>query len=153
MTSTQYKGLSLPQVLMKDPDWFFWVIEQTTAFRGPLAAEAQDLAAKARRVRIPKPDPSKWAVEYIFANWRRSAIPSFYAFEFVESNRPPHQGSSLTYRSTYVDFSLVYRHQNFDKSGYKKFLSTFRHHYFGSSSAKMTRKRCEAFFDHEDNFA
>ena len=31
-------------------------------------------------------------------------------------------------------------------------ISSFKHHYFGSAAVRLTKKRCEAFFDDPSNF-
>lgn len=60
----KYKGKTLPQLLLTDPDYFFWAIEQGDFFRGGLAKQAADILRKVRRIKIPKPDPANWRVEY-----------------------------------------------------------------------------------------
>jgi hypothetical protein len=61
----KYAGRSLPQILFLDPDYFFWAVEKKV-FQGRLAAQAAELARKARHIKIPKPDPENWCVEYFF---------------------------------------------------------------------------------------
>ena len=57
----KYEGKTLPQIIMKDPDWFFWMLPK---FNGKLAKEAEDLARKARAIKIPKGKGKKLRVEY-----------------------------------------------------------------------------------------
>jgi hypothetical protein len=40
----------------------------------------------------------------------------------------------------------------YDKSGYKIFLTQMKTILFGDPSVYMTKQRCEAFFDNDDNF-
>ena len=47
----KYQGKTLPEIIVRDPDWFFWVVPK---LYGKLADEAQDLARKARTIKIPK---------------------------------------------------------------------------------------------------
>lgn len=49
----KYIGETLPQVLLTDPDWFYWAAVKSAIFWGPLESEATDLAAKAARIKIP----------------------------------------------------------------------------------------------------
>ena len=61
----KHAGRSLPQILFSDPDYFFWAVEKKI-FQGRLATEAAELAWKVRHIKIPKPDPENWCVEYFF---------------------------------------------------------------------------------------
>jgi hypothetical protein len=61
------KGMTLPQILLADPDFLFWAVEKG-AFRGRQADEAKELDRKARRIKIPKPDPENWEIQYWFAD-------------------------------------------------------------------------------------
>ena len=61
------KGMALPQILFADPDFLFWAVEKG-AFRGRQADEAKELDRKARRIKIPKPDPENWEIQYWFAD-------------------------------------------------------------------------------------
>jgi hypothetical protein len=59
----KYQGLTLPQVLFVDPDYFFWL---EGVLKGVLATEAEEIARKACRVRIPREPAEAFMVEYIF---------------------------------------------------------------------------------------
>jgi hypothetical protein len=59
----RYQGLTLPEVLFADPDYFFWL---KGVLKGALATEAEELARKACRVKIPKEPAEAFVVEYIF---------------------------------------------------------------------------------------
>ena len=76
----KHEGKSLPEVLLHDPDWFFWAIENhVLEKRLGLAAEARDLDFKARNIKIPKPDTEHWRVNYLFDHrdkfWGFSLVP------------------------------------------------------------------------------
>ena len=143
----KHPGKTLPQIILSDPDYFFWAMEQDNFFRGSLASQAKTIAKKIRRIRIPKPDPSDWLVEYYWA-----PDGKFARFEIIEATRPPHVGSSLTRRGHYLDFAVVRQTKHYDKLGYKLFLDNFKYHYFGKTSARMTKATCEKFFDTPANF-
>jgi hypothetical protein len=51
--------------LFSDPNYFFWSIERKID-KGCLAMEADKLTRMVRHIRIPKPDPENWCVEYLF---------------------------------------------------------------------------------------
>ena len=97
----KYAGRSLPQILFSDPDYFFWAVEKKV-FQGRLATEAAELAWKARHIKIPKPDPENWCVEYFFTPENK-----FSWYHLIEAGRPPHVGSSITMRSKHIDMSVV----------------------------------------------
>ncbi len=42
--------------------------------------------------------------------------------------------------------------KTYDKLSYRLFLKDLKFYLFGSSSYKMTKKRCEAFFDDDQPF-
>jgi hypothetical protein len=61
LTFGKHDGKTLPQVILTDPDWFFWAIEKRVFDNWPaLRVEANDILQKARRIKIPKPDPENW---------------------------------------------------------------------------------------------
>jgi hypothetical protein len=140
-------GQTLPQVLLTDPDWFYWAAVEKAIFWGPLGQEAADLVAKAARIKIPKRNPMKWSVEYIFDRDGR-----FERWEIVKADSWMHRGSDYRERSDYLDLFIVATQKAYDKGGNKKLLRGFRRWYFGSATARMTERRCEAFFDNDGNF-
>jgi hypothetical protein len=140
------KGMTLPQILLADPDFFFWAVE-IGAFQGRHADEAREHARKARCIKIPKPDPENWHIQY----WL-GPRGEFSRFDVIEADRPPHLGSSMEVRAEYLDLSFPRQFKVYDKKGCRLLISSFKHHYFGSSDMRLTKKRCEAFFDDPSNF-
>ncbi len=138
---SKHKGKTLPQVVLSDPDWFFWAIE-TKIFEGTIAREAECIAKKAKRIKIPKQDPENWRVEYVIG-----FDGKFAHFSIVEADRPVHQGSSSTVRSDWLDLSFIRRLTNYDKLGYRLMMRDFKYYYFGSKEKRLTKKLCEEFFD------
>jgi hypothetical protein len=134
----KHAGKSLPQVVLSDPDWFFWAIKEDI-FWGPLANEARELAHKACHIKIPKPDPRRWRVAYLI-----EADGLFRGFEIV-----PMDGTDTCSHGSYLDLSFPRRLRSYDKLGYKLMLKHFRS-YFGW---RLTRANCEAFFNADGNFA
>ena len=74
----KYKGKTLPEVIFIDLDWFFWVLPK---LYGKLGAEAQDLARKARAIKIP--DRKKLEVEY-----QHERMTDFAAFHLSKQAVP-----------------------------------------------------------------
>jgi hypothetical protein len=72
----RYKGKTLPEILLRDLDWFFWVLPK---LYGRLAHEAEDLAGKARAIKIPNPHGKQLVVEYQYEHGDR-----FSGFMFVD---------------------------------------------------------------------
>jgi len=142
----KYAGRSLPQILFLDPDYFFWAVERKI-FQGRLATEAAKLSWKARHIKIPKPDPENWCVEYFFTPENK-----FSWYQFVDPERPGHVGSSITRRSKHIDMYVVRESCRYDKRGYKRFIKNLKRHLFGNSATRMTAESCEEFFDDRDNF-
>ncbi len=57
----KYKGKTLPEIIVRDPDWFFWAVPK---LYGKLADEAEELARRARTIKIPNPHRKRLEVEY-----------------------------------------------------------------------------------------
>jgi hypothetical protein len=64
----KHQGKTLPQIVIDDPDWFFWVLP---GLYGQLKIEADDLARKASKIDIPRRNPRKWCVEFRFEHGYR----------------------------------------------------------------------------------
>lgn len=145
----KYKGKSLPQIICSDPDWFFWAMDSHLFDNNvTLLQEAEDLSYKAKHIKIPKNSESNLVVEYLVHQPTRK----FSHFDIVPSSRPIHKGSSPAFRLPVIDMSIPRQIENYDKLGYKNFMTSFKFHLFGSESARLTKKRCEKFFDDSENF-
>jgi hypothetical protein len=65
VTFGRYRGKTLPQIALIDPDWFFWAMENQIFSRSPqLKEEANDIRRKATRIKVTGPKGSKAKVEY-----------------------------------------------------------------------------------------
>ena len=137
----KYAGKTLPEILVLDPDWFFWVAPR---LYGKLADEAQDLARKARAIKIPKSNPGKWEVEYRYEFGDR-----FCGFGFVEASSA--QYSRWTTRLPYLDLAWPLRRKKYDKRAGRIMIRDFRRHFFGEHK-RLTKARCEEFFNDDHNF-
>src|SRR5690242_4773956 len=86
----KHRGLTLPQVVVKDPDWFFWACEEGALEKNHSTLEAQEVERKARTI-IPKwRGRSDWRVEYSYLG-----PYGCFGFELVEPGRPTHEGGSI----------------------------------------------------------
>jgi hypothetical protein len=74
-----------------------------------------------------------------------------YQFVITTSERES-TGSTITYRRDVIDFKIVREQAGYDKMGYRLFIKKVKSILFGKSSHKMTKQRCEAFFNNDDNF-
>jgi len=77
----KYKGRTFPEIIVRDPDWFFWILPN---LYGTLAEEAQELARRARAIQIPRRGRRRLEVAYEFDRDRQ-----FNGFEFVDADSPP----------------------------------------------------------------
>jgi hypothetical protein len=137
----KHAGKSLPQIIISDPDWFFWAVARSV-FTGTLVAEAEDLVEKATAIKIPKRHSKRWRVEYRYEDGG-----SFLGFEFVRRNS--HCGHHTT-RLRHLDLSCVRRGKAYDKKGGRNLQRDFRRYCLGKKSA--TKRRCEKFFSNSKNF-
>jgi hypothetical protein len=135
-----HRGKTLPQIILDDPDWFFWILPE---LYGPLKIEAEDLARKASKVRIPRRSPRNWCVEY-----RVEQPGRFWGFDIVRADS--FTNSKWSIRLPYLDLSLPRSYKAYDKRGYRNLIRDFRRLYFDDRN--LTKNRCEVFFDNADNF-
>ncbi len=147
-----HKGLTLPQVLFKDPDWFLNIYENEkrllVRYQNSLMEEANDIYNKACNIIIPKSDGNNYEIEYFID----SGTCRFAYFKIVPAKQGQHVGGSITIRKEVIDMSIPRRYSHNDKIGYKSFVRSIKNIFFGDASYTMTKKRCEDFFDDPSNF-
>jgi hypothetical protein len=136
----KYAGNTLPEIILTDPDWFFHMLPK---LYGRLGEEAQNLARKARAIKIPKSRPSKWTVEY-----RYDCDQGFCGFTFVRADRPHSRWAT---RLPHLNLALPLGRKRYDKRTGRILTRNFRRQYFGESK-RLTKKRCEEFFSNDANF-
>lgn len=150
LTFGKHEGKTLPQVVFTDPDWFFWACEEGVfAGRIGLQDEAAEIKRKATSIKIPQSGPEQLIAEYGI----HPGVGRFCNVEVVPQSRPHHEGSTVTTRSPVFDMSFPRRIAHYDKMGYRMFVSSLKFHLFGDENCRMTKKRCEDFFDNDSNFA
>jgi hypothetical protein len=149
LTFGKHKGKSLPQVIFTDPDWFFWAVEEGIfKGKGRLEAEAADLKKKSRFIKIPSKKDERLVADYFV----HPPTGKFVRMDIVAADTPRHEGASPTIRKEVIDLSIPRQIAPYDKLGCGNLISNAKHALFGSSK-RMTRQRCEAFFDDLSNFA
>ena len=136
----KHQGKTLSQIVIDDPVWFFWILPR---LYGQFKIEADELARKASRIKIPRKNPRKWLVEFRFVHGK-----GFCGFDIVRADSFMDPKRSI--RLPYLDLSLVRSHKAYDKKGYKNLILDFRKVYFDGRN--LTKKRCEVFFGSADNF-
>ena len=132
----KHEGKTLPQIVLKDPDWFFWAMEDGVfEHRGKLKQEAKEIYKKARKILITRRKNRKnWEVEYILDHHGK-----FQNMRIVRKTKPCDSG---TLRSTYIDLSMPRFIENYDKLGGDLIIRSFKDHVFNDSDYRLTKKRC-----------
>jgi len=72
--------------------------------------------------------------------------------QLVPESLSHHRGSSWTLRKDIIDLSVPFLSRRYDKRAGKIIISNLKHIIFGNKSHKMTKERCEEFFNDESNF-
>jgi hypothetical protein len=136
----KYEGKTLPEIIVLNLDWFFWMLPK---LYGRLGTEARDLARKARAIKIPKRHRRKLEVEY-----RVDVDNRFCGFSFVKVES---WHSRWATRLPYLDLALPLGRKRYDKRTSLILIRDFRLHYFGKRK-RLTKHRCEDFFSNDKNF-
>ena len=146
----KHRGRTLPQVMFSDADWFFWLhanpLPTNNNVRG---SEVEEIYRKSTSIKVPQTGDEKMVAEYIIDPRNHN----FRRLDLVPVSRPPHQGYSQTFRLPVIDMAKVWEIAKYDKSGYQRLISDLKLYLFGSRRVRMTKQRCEAFFDDDANFA
>lgn len=145
----KHKKKTLPQILFSDPDWFFWAVEEGVfKNKGVLSREANELNLKACNIKIPSRHGQNMKAEYFI----HRPTMKFSRMKLISAAQPDHEGASPTFRKDVMDLSFPRQITPYDKLGCSHMLSSMKFYLFGSESVRMTKKRCEDFFDDSDNF-
>jgi len=148
----KHKGLSLPQILFTDPDWFFWALEEDAFSQSPsyaalLSEQAQELYRKARSIVIPKKEGVTMMAENIYD----PMTGRYDRLEIVPETRKAHEGASPTLRREVIDM-LLPRDSNYNKAGFRGLLEPLSRYVLGKDLTTLTKEDCEAFFENNANF-
>ncbi|QFR39408.1 hypothetical protein A9Q91_04225 [Candidatus Gracilibacteria bacterium 28_42_T64] len=141
------KNKTLPQILFDDADWFFYQYERNH-FKGALANESEYLYHRARNICIPKEHPDNWKVEYM----QQHPSQKFASMMIVQLSKPNHEGISKATYMDRIDMRFPKSIGDYDKLGYQLFIKNMKHCIFGSTTIRMTKKKCEDFFRDDSKF-
>lgn len=143
----KYGGLTLPQIIFKDPDWFFHACENGY-FKGALAADARELCRRARSIKVPQQNGQGMLVEYLFHRNRGAGSVKFGTMQLIADG----PGLGHLNVSHVIDFYVPRSMARYDKTGYKNFVAALKAILWDNPSKRMNRRACEAFFDDDNNF-
>jgi len=138
------KGKTLPQVLVADPDWFFWAVSEG-AFKGALANEAATLARRARAIKLPPALAATHCVQHWITHDGKYAH-----FNLIDRDQGLHHGSSTEVRRDTLNLEFPRTIAQYDKLGCKQLTQSFRAHWFDGKA--FTKAKVEAFFNDPSNF-
>ena len=136
---------TLPEVMFKDPDWFFFLYFNKKFYRD-LLDEVEDVYLKACHIRIPGNEGGDLVAEYVFSRGE------FIELRIVPRERPVEATGTQTIRKNAIDMSVLYSQRGYDKRGYRVFMRDMKEILFGNASARMSKERCEKFFNNSQNF-
>lgn len=146
LTFGKHKGKTIPQILLDDPDWFFYAVENEI-FRGHPLFEANIALRRSKKIILKGRPRGSYAFEWTFDQDGR-----FCSLDVIDPGRYWHVGSSRRMRTNSIDLSELYNRNAYDKRGYKRLLKDMRRILFGDKVRRLTRERCDAFFSVPDNF-
>jgi hypothetical protein len=138
------KRKTLPQVLVADPDWFFWAVSEG-AFKGALAGQAETLARRAKAIKLP----AAIAHTHIVQHWV-TPDGKYARFDLIDRDQGQHHGSSSEIRHETLDLEFPRRIAQYDKLGCKQMIKSFKSHWFDGKA--FTKDKVETFFDDSANF-
>jgi hypothetical protein len=141
VTFGKYKGKSIPQIIFEDPDWFYWAYENDK-FLGNLLRQAKDVYKKSRNIRVPKGKKVRY-------NYHVDGTSVGFDLESKDSLI----GSKISSRcSNNIDMYVPRSIRKYDKLGNKCFVKSIKYHILGDQRLRMTKKRCEDFFNQSSYF-
>jgi len=143
----RHEGQTLPQIMFTDPGWFFWAHMNKT-FKGKMANEAHLIYARSTNIRIPQPPNEEWIAEYAF-DLKSGKLCDV---TLVPKDHPNFVRSRFTMRKPVLDMGIPFAVSGYDKLGNKILVDAIRGYVVGREVRKMTKERCEAFFDDLTNF-
>jgi hypothetical protein len=146
LSGGKYEGHTLPYVVLHNPDYFFWMCEESTNLLvGPLGQEAREIAAKAKRIRIPRDRDGRLVVEYRADR----TTGRFAGFDIVDVSD---ENESNAPRTRWIDLSAFRLFGSYDKRGGRLMVGQLKACSFGTSKTRLTTARCEEFFEDDANF-
>lgn len=144
----KHKNKTLPQIVFSDLDYFIWAYGKDIFKTSVLKNEANYVYQRIKSIKIPKENHDNYEVEYLI----HPPTGKFGRFEIVEKSTPLHKGGSPAFRSKNIDLTVVKSIKEYDKLGSGIMIECLKAYCFGTSSYKMTKKRCEDFINDDSNF-
>ena len=136
--------------MFSDPNWFFWAFE-TGAFDRNwafLKREAANIYGKAQYIKIPSRLGDALVVEYTV----HRPTGKFQDFRIVPAYHMDYEERRSTFYGEVIDLRIPRRFSSYDKLGYRSMLRCLKFSLFGNERLRMTKQRCEAFYDDSENF-
>ena len=143
----KHQGKTLPHIALIDPCWFMWAYMDEEIFnqsRKPLREQADYVYQRSCNIRIPN-NPNGTKVVYYYYHMY-GFINDFY----VTCASDDLSGSELANHT--IDLSLPHQTGPVDVRVIQPFIRSLKRYLFGSEKARLTRRRCERFFEDDDNF-
>ena len=138
-----HKGMTLPQIMFKDPDWFFYGCEKGY-FKNGLLYEAYTVYSRSRSIRVPQQPGVRMVAHYVIDK----PTGKFGTLQIIAEG--PGQQHMIT--RPVIDFFIPRAYGEYDKLGYSTFITKLKAIVFGNRSRYMTKSVCEDFFDDDTNF-
>lgn len=147
--SPKHRGKTLPQIILTDPDWFFWSVVNDVWVNKPyqLQKESKIIGLKATCIRIPNNEENNLVVQY---NLHTDLTP--IGFEIIDENQPYYEGGRSIRGGNVIDLYYSYGSKKYDKLGGRLMIKSLKYWVFGDENIKLTKAKCEAFFDDDSNF-
>jgi hypothetical protein len=142
----KYKGKTLPQIVLRDPDWFFWAHE--VGALSSVQSEADDAHRKARSIKPPRRDGEEQLVEYII----HEATGKSLGFRLVTRRELDANGYDPMCIGEVIDLSVPRQLCPYDKLGGRLLVADMKVYVFRNKAVRLTKKECEGFFECESNF-
>ena len=150
----RYENLTLPEVVLRDPNWFFRAY-QNRSFESDdleldeafwIQLQAKHIQRRARHIKLPQNDLEQYEVEYIFdLNGKLEHMTVANA----KRNRPADPSSIFR---KHIDLGVPYEIGKNDRNGGQIVINFFKNYVFYDKEITLTAETCEEFFDADDNF-
>ena len=142
----EFADMTLPEIVFRDSSYFFDLCERYE-FTGQIGLEAKEVYEKAKTILPPEEYGLGIKVVYYYDPEQR-----FVKMRLEEGARSSEGKRGVRVVSNYIDLSAACRFIP-QKSTDQLLIDDFKKIRFGTTSYKLTRKRCEQFFSDPRHFA
>lgn len=148
LTFGKHKGKTLPQVMFKDPDWFFYAYKMGYfKDKGQIEIEAKNILHKSINVRIPDKKNKPQAVIVII----HKPTGTYGRMVSIDKEKADKMVYPPDFVFDRINMAFPFTLKQYDKFSYRLLIIDIKNIVFGGK-IKMTKKRCEDFFSDDDNF-